>query len=503
MSYDVSFYTKNAIENLYIEDKVKYYKDTDLTFKKSVSEIYFINKNFYLDDKFKDRELADLAGLIYKFQSKEISNIPFDPKGEAAKAYHEVVRRMKNLKDVERLLSILPDPLSNTRELLLALEDPWDPRAPIFYNELFPLYALHALGMGHITQMQFGTLMIFQNAQKSYGHTETVPLYYKKLSILVDPSALFGIFFPGKKEEAWLTKEQQDEWLRKVTLLPKSEQQFLLVRNAPFDLGSVSAAVNRVGFKIFSHGGNIRIIPSVGMMQAFVDVVHGENAPQVNPVLGHSTVEDVRKSALANKRDLAVPFPGAPLPDKADGYLAKGHDFIFHDFFHIGMASAIPFQHRMLAVELADQFNKFRHRKGVGKYYFSLLDMEFHSYRPDSPRTKSLSLNARFWIDQIIQLTFLSSVNHITKENCQFVARKIVFHVAVQEMGSKRGVDASGFYDAEKEIAHSSISSEKQRFGVITALSAMQRFMAIGLACRQVFQSEFRPLELIASYAEE
>ena len=78
------------------------------------------------------------------------------------------------------------------------------------------------------------------------------------------------------------------------------------------------------------------MMPGISTRQALLDAAFKEEAHRVNPVIGTSRVADIRNGGSGRYRDFALPFPGIPLPKKADDTDAPFIvDFQIHDYSHL------------------------------------------------------------------------------------------------------------------------------------------------------------------------
>ncbi|WP_257265879.1 hypothetical protein [Endozoicomonas sp. ONNA2] len=103
------------------------------------------------------------------------------------------------------------------------------------------------------------------------------------------------------------------------------------------------------------------ICPSSTLRQAFLDSLCQEEAHQINPVIGISTPEDIRTGSLKGYRDMAIPFPGHPLPTTADDIPARLIlEFMAHDLYHAVRASLLKNIDIQLIVAVADVVRKIK-----------------------------------------------------------------------------------------------------------------------------------------------
>lgn len=123
---------------------------------------------------------------------------------------------------------------------------------------------------------------------------------------------------------------------------------------------TISQCIHQVGMSIFGisdafAGGPVRIAASFGMLLTGVATLTPYFC-MPNPVLGPSTLEDIRLGQEKGGRDMAIPFPGVTLPPAADGYVADDISFTYHDFFHVATVSHIPNDHRTRFMAISRSF---------------------------------------------------------------------------------------------------------------------------------------------------
>jgi hypothetical protein len=318
----------------------------------------------------------------------------------------ELTRRLKSEEKAALAAKLASLPQKGVGDLVAALSiQNWD--APIFNDPHFPLYALEACHQKLITPAQFGTVQLYWSALQYHGkeNVDAAPLFQQDGSVIPQAwdaiketlylnsqtnSAEAGLYDPAVP---LLNDQELAEFFRRVRQLPLSEQQLFIVEDViPIGNGpTISETIYQsIGYNIFcrnfEHGA--RMIPSIGMMQEFLNVRFGDSAVQINPVLGHSSLEDIRQNGLNGTRDMAVHFPGVELPDEADGFLAPWYDFTFHDFYHAILASGAPAKYRPLLIKVADIAKTLLQRTPnlqdkalLTKVHEEFIDMEQSEYR--------------------------------------------------------------------------------------------------------------------------
>ena len=377
--------------------------------------------------------------------------------------YKEMTRRLsvEEKSALEEKLKTLPKKEEHILALIQALESQnWD--ASILHNADYPYYALEALKRGNdLSPTQFATLQLFWQGTQSYGHhamrtiflfnpdgsinqearsliRETLHLVgvHYQLIELVDGISLMELAktvrddndllekvkeYLDKINTTYLLSEGQIDLLfEKLRALPKSEQQFFIVPDKEGKylpiledqlLGrstthTITQEINfATGLNVFSRlEGPAVMIPSFGLMQAYLEVRNGQDAVQMNPVLGLSSLGDLRQNALEGKRDFALHHPAASLPNTADNFSAPGVDFEKHDFYHAQLSSSIPPFYKRLFIQCADMIENQVHqergflsfnRESMQHLHDRFIDMEVSNFRLEMRRGRTL--NDLFW----------------------------------------------------------------------------------------------------------
>lgn len=161
------------------------------------------------------------------------------------------------------------------------------------------------------------------------------------------------------------TKNEKSEFYQILKSLPASEQCFLLVPDHDFDAETtVTREINfRLNVNVLSrlmvNGKPMIMIPSKGMMQAYLEATRGKNAPRLVSRFGLSPWRGLLNEMKHGIRDLFVAFePLAHLsPLVADNFLApsRSADTEKHDGTYHGMRFAdVPSVVVKLFAEIAE-----------------------------------------------------------------------------------------------------------------------------------------------------
>lgn len=237
----------------------------------------------------------------------------------------------------------------------------------------------------HASPTDLKTMNLFDSDGKP--NQDSVHLIKRTLVGIPDPYPPFS-FLDGKKF---------DDFMNKMKLLPPSEQRFLFVPNLQPCYSrqlpdTISMAImEQTTIFVFNRANHKdhRIIPSVGMMQAFLDTEFGQEAVRITPKIYLSTQKQIRECGVIDTRDMMMSFPDENgdnrCPSAADGYLAPWYDFSYHDFYHAIVTSAVGSFFRKKAIEMSDfverlpnEYDAEQKRKLAAK----ISDLEFNLFRP-------------------------------------------------------------------------------------------------------------------------
>lgn len=156
---------------------------------------------------------------------------------------------------------------------------------------------------------------------------------------------------------------------------------------------SVSDRIHQLGISLLRSSSELEdrslcIAPSFGMMSVALSMLTPHTC-MPNPVLGLSTLHDIRMGQFHGRRDMAFPFPGVKLPAEADGYPADEIEFTYHDLYHAWIVSFIPPAHRKAFMEVSKSFEALGGKKESVEAF---ADLEFPAYRE-----RGLKSRAAFW----------------------------------------------------------------------------------------------------------
>ena len=362
------------------------------------------------------------VGLSHTAQFEQLRAMNPHTPGETK--YQEVICRLteKEKTRLDFLLSTLDKTDENINELMQAIKENPTYKEDFFRSSDWPLYSLIALKRGLIDEYQFGTLQLYWSIGQYHGNycdVQIIPLFTPDGEN--NPEAVEQIKttfsggdapsfhrIPVKKDAQFLTDEQFKKFLDEMKAMPSSEKQFFLVpdmQQTGNTTNTVSQRIHDVGINVFSRILEVhrRIIPSLAMMQTILKVKFGDQAVKINPVLGLSSVEQLKNS---RQRDMALHFPGVKLPEDADYFPAPWYDFTYHDFYHAILVSGVPAHFRSKLLAIADAaYNEASafspdssEHQTLASIAETLIDMEISEFRSDFAGTEFQTDESKFWM---------------------------------------------------------------------------------------------------------
>ena len=295
-----------------------------------------------------------------------------------AECFNEVVRRIKlpiQKNILEKMSGVTSDQM---REIVQCCNYPaqiLNHHRSFFTSDEFPYVNLRAFRDGIIDVNEFSTLASVQGIFKeSSGQIESFEMMYK---------ALFDKNGEPNKE-AWEAIEEtlqksNDERYTKFKYEVKDtikKMQIELKTARPLEAGfwhydmtepgrkiTVADAVRCLGSWALSGYANQEMIPSITMIQAHLDSAFGEEAHRINPVIGSSSIDDIRLGGINCHRDFAIPFPCVPLPKSADGFPAPTiASFQRHDKYHLERVSLLINADKDLYIAMGDALKELQAR---------------------------------------------------------------------------------------------------------------------------------------------
>ena len=296
-----------------------------------------------------------------------------------ARVFNEVVRRIEPSKQIDILGKIYQVTKSQEEKIIQCCDNPafiLNHYHDFFTSDEFPYVNLRAFRDGKIKVNEFATLASLHGIHEE--NCEENKAFEMKFEALFDENGE-----PNK--EAWKAIE---ETLRKSNNARKSifeydvevvinKMQAELKTVSPLEAGfwhynkpelaeekTIADYVRDLGsWALFGYADQ-EMTPSITVIQSFINVF-GVEAHRINPVIGVSTVADLRLGGIHCYRDFTIPFPGIELPKIAD-YCPAPTIAIFqnHDKYHLERVSGLDNSNKDLYIEIGDALQKQQDRYG-------------------------------------------------------------------------------------------------------------------------------------------
>lgn len=350
------------------------------------------------------------------FSGSETTNVP-----KRSDDFKELIRRvtLEERINIDKKLALIADNKDVKIQMLHeALESQnWDHE--IFQDENYPYYALEAVGLEEgnkhkLSRGQFATLMSYWKTSQDH-QARSMALFNTNGSINEEARKIIKetLRLIVKEPIYFLTDEQIEQLFKEMAQLPRSEQQFFIIPSSKPKVVTAKAVIRELGINIFSEftekDHDKCMIASFGLMQAFLKVKFGQDAVEMQPVIGLSSIDDIRANGLNGQRDFAVHFPEVFLPGIADDVQALGFEFSYHDFYHAFVASSAPKKFPPLYIQIADIVQTFKNQSNkasenkIQKMYEQFIDMDITTFRHELRNDSSL--NDLFWeyLDSIFE----------------------------------------------------------------------------------------------------
>ena len=296
-----------------------------------------------------------------------------------SKVFNEVVRRIKPSKQINILEKICQVTESQVKQIINCRDNPaiiLSQYHDFFTSDEFAYVNLRAFRDGKINVNEFATLASLHGIyQENHEGNES---FVMKFEALFDENGE-----PNK--EAWKAIE---ETLHKSNSARNSvfkfdvefiinQMQAELKTASPLEAGfwhydmaeptgevTIADLARDVGSWALFGYANQEMTPSITMIQALLNTF-GTEAHRINPVIGVTTVADLRLGGIHRYRDFAIPFPGIPLPKIADYCSAPTiATFQNHDVFHLLRVSALKNSNIDLYIKIGDALQEQQNRYG-------------------------------------------------------------------------------------------------------------------------------------------
>lgn len=311
-----------------------------------------------------------------------------------------------------------------------------------------PNLAMEALRRGLLTTHQAATVMQFWGAlqyHQNKNDLQSVELFDGNFNNPVAVELIQETLkFDSTVEPTppYLEGKKFDTFISLMQKLPLSEQRFLLVPDIQgnpsskeldqqLEAGKKRPYISQIikhstGINVFGRvnyqGRPTRMVPSMGMMQAFLDAQFGEQAVTIKPRTYLSTDMQLRECGMNDTRDMLMPFPNSNgvnrNPKLADYYKAPWYDFPYHDFYHCIIASGVGKFFRRAAIDAADVVMQLADTKlskenvlinaashdDLKRLSSSIIDMEHTSFQ-HYPLTLKWPKDHVFWMSIQVAMT--------------------------------------------------------------------------------------------------
>ena len=298
-------------------------------------------------------------------------------------SFNEVVRRIKSSKQIKISEKISQVTEEQMGKVIQCRDNPaliLNGYHEFFTSDEFPYVNLRAFRDGKITVNEFATLASLHSIyQENCEETESFEMKFEALfdqngkpnrqawraieeTLYKSNAVVSGAF---KYDVADVIKKMKVEL---KTACPLEAGFWHYDRPKPSEKMTIADAVRKLGSWALSGYEKQEMIPSITMIQAFIDSAFGEEAHRINPVIGISSPDDVRSGSVGCFRDYAIPFPDVPLPKEADGFRAPNTAaFQRHDKYHLERASLLTNADKDLYIAIGDalQEQKQRYEKAI------------------------------------------------------------------------------------------------------------------------------------------
>ena len=375
-------------------------------------------------------------------------------------------------------LDSLPDKEANISALAQACnEHSWD--ATIFHNTDYPLYALQAVKVNAITQLQFGTILQYWGGVQYHedaSHIQAMPLYTEDGLVDEETKQLMKETFKPAfhplnptlhkllEHDLYLSDEDLDILLEVMQddAMPLSERQTFITDDIQpdpsdeeiaaneFKSSTVSQALIRhTAFNLFSRiPGKRRMFPSFGLYQSFLNVKYGTaksgkdtRARKIVVMIGPASIQTIRTLALHHMSPIGVHFPGINSPHTADDYAAPWYDYPHHDRYHLYIASAVTFEHHEISILIFDEASECAkgqlsetERESITPFAHSFLEMNHPEYRSELALNPLMRSQEGDTLENLFWSAFyrhLPQIKNVSKETRDALLTKIIQRIAL------------------------------------------------------------------------
>lgn len=454
------------------------------------------NEEVYITEKFNSRGYLVLAAMIVllipgillgaifgavSLISKDVRTrkvvhldlTPYDSPYPSSPEYNNVIRNIKNRSTLDKVVDLRYKDLQEIqdRDGTNGIEEIIKDINSGEWSRLRPEDVLLVLKLGLITSQQFGTVMRYYSVTKIYKPEDI------RVITLFDPNGNINLdayryikqtLKPSKgNKEPCMDDDALNLLFEEMRKLPLSEQRiFVIPEQEDLETSTCAAALFgnhfnhtitnallEIGYNVCgrftnNEGHEKRMVASIGLIQTLCRIECPDSYSTALPVIGLSSIKDIRNNGLTNTRDLAVSFPGTSLPKIADAFIVKTeHSFSDHDGYHLWRASAIPCQQKRQFIEIGDRIKEYMTEKvreqnpGLTTLYEFFYDMDFDFRHDPEKSNKSITYTFLFNVLGIFEMTHTETGQSLP--SIKLKHKKDVYQIIIDYVGcSKEGKTA-------------------------------------------------------------
>lgn len=362
----------------------------------------------------------------------------------------------------------------------------------LFESETFEYYALAAVREGRISDIQFGTLMFVRAALEEPNiqleDLRKVPLFDGEAFNPQAYSAILTSFSAPREKKSLVGQSKLIQFFQIAKQLPESEKSFICYRcEVPIaskrnvKANVFAGLVQMIGFNLFGmatiENQTVRMIPSFGMMQAFLDAT-GEDKMTLKPRIGVPTTESTSNSLQDNNaREVGIHCPQiAPAPQTVNFYKTTPLNFMYYHLYLAWVNRCIPVQDRLFYCELATAMATFPNKSETmlevcRSVYDFIVRMEFHVYlhlqvfRPldlNERRERAIEM-INGWVTELYwNMDSLDRIQTVTQRAFQKLRQTIYGHYGVWMLYKQNCTniyEVRDYYNALEKIPRQAFSS--------------------------------------------
>lgn len=233
-----------------------------------------------------------------------------------------------------------------------------------------------AMSLFHAGKVRYKEVIFFSQGGEMDPVVENLT---RRMMEIADKNHVFHPILNEKRHRAWIKKmEQKPPTEQRCFLYPldQDEADIIDIMDAAYHIGHFNI-FNRVKYK----GKTYRVVPSMGMWDALVDVIGGVRARVFCLGAGES-------AWFKGKRVISLDSSYASTPDKADGHFAFFQMFGWHDCYHYVRICLIPQVDIRINLALAEYLKRCREFQQDPELLKPLIedlyDMELTTYQNEN-----------------------------------------------------------------------------------------------------------------------